>query len=145
MAHRHGTGDTVSERAAAALLPSDAQLIAEIRALERIALGRSLKVAANGKFPHWTLERYLAVIAFLFVVIGGIWFGGGEWRYVKDNIATFTHRFDLLTQDVAAVKMKIETIERQDAERRDAVFRRANPEPAERSPTSFGPAGSSVR
>lgn len=144
MAPRHGTGDTVSERAAAALLPSDQQLIAEIRALERIALGRSLKVAANGRFPHWSLERWLAVISFLIFVIGGIWFGGGEWRYVKDNIAIFGHRFDHLTADIAAVKSKIEAIERQDAERRDAAARRAGQEP-ERVPPSFGSYGSSVR
>lgn len=138
MAHGPLSTRTIAERVAAALSVEDDELMGEVRALERIALGRSLKVAANGKFPHWTLERWMAVIAFIGGIVMAISFWGGEWRYVKDSISAFNGRFDALTQDVGAVKSKIEQIEQQDARRRQLVIDEATTPPRRPGVPQFG-------
>lgn len=81
-----GQVERVSERVAAHA-PMDPDLLAQIRALERLALDRTVQVATNGKFPHWTVERWMTVLTFITVIFGWFFFVGGQWGTVKSDIS----------------------------------------------------------
>lgn len=99
---------SVSERVAAEHA-IDPQLLSEIHALERMALGRALAVATNGKFPHWTVERWLSVLTFVGGVVVSIFFFGGEWTHVKQDVQRST-------ADIAAIGIDISAIRKQQTE-----------------------------
>lgn len=119
----------LSERLADANL--DPQLMLEVKALERIALWRSLQVSSNGKSPrHWTVERWMAVLTFAMAVIGTVFVFGSDWQGVKRDVAGVKEdvnsiRVDLVSMRAVqtdgqfkldALKTQIGTLER-DAER----------------------------
>lgn len=66
-------------------------LVEEAKALERIALRRSLQVNSNGRHPkEWTLERWLLVTMTCFSAVGTIigfaFLFGGNWTSAKSDI-----------------------------------------------------------
>lgn len=79
----------VSDRVRDAI-PGDAdpQLVREIEMLERIASAGVAHVAANGKWPHWPLDRWITVCGFVGMILGGVWFAGGRWKDVEHDIAS---------------------------------------------------------
>jgi hypothetical protein len=92
----HGNVSPVSDRLAE--LVDDRDLLAEVRAVERLALGRSVAITTNGKFPWgWSFERWVAVATFVSVVFGWLFFAGGEWKGVKQDVSS-------MKTDVAALK-----------------------------------------
>lgn len=82
------TPETIAQRVSAAT--DDPQLVKEIEHLERIAAGRVAYVASNGKFPRWSVERWLAfigaIISGTLMLIAWIFFAGGQWAEVKADI-----------------------------------------------------------
>jgi hypothetical protein len=61
---------------------------------------RTVQVTTNGRFPFWSFERWVSVLTFVSVIVGGIWFAAVKWGGME--------------QDMAAVKVGI-------AETKDAV------------------------
>lgn len=76
----------LSDRVAAALTGDDPTLIREIEALERIASAGVARVAANGKWPHWPLDRWITVLGFLGVIVAGVFTAGNRWSGVERDI-----------------------------------------------------------
>ena len=63
-------------------------------------------------------ERVVPIATFLFVVIGGIFFFGGEWRAMSDKIERLITENRDISLDVSAVRQRIEAIEQANARRR---------------------------
>jgi hypothetical protein len=74
-----------------AVLPEGHPAILKARKVEQAAASKSLRVIKNGDFPHWSLERWLAVCSFVILctgsVFGLVYFAGGEVRVRADNDA----------------------------------------------------------
>jgi hypothetical protein len=135
MTHAHYAERTVSDRVSAAMAEDDPQLLAELRALERIALGRSVAIAANGRFPHWSPERWFAVLTFCMALFGTLFLLGGDWQSVKHDMTAMKVDMDQVKasqlenqQKLDALKAQIETIEKADE------WYRTHP----RAPAQFG-------
>lgn len=100
-------------------------------------------MAENGNgngLPKW--ERIIPILTFIFVIVGGIWFGGGEWRWMKENLTN-------LTQDVASVQTDLDAMKRQ-IQAIESDHLRRETEASERERTTrrtpvFGPSDSSIR
>lgn len=122
-------GRTLRERVLENSPDIDKRLLTEIAGAEILAGSRSVYAAGNGKWPKdWTLERWMTVLTFLTVVIGWIFFTGGEWSRVKNDIKTASATLDNVSSDIKeirawqvdgqrkidALKVQIETIERSD-------------------------------
>lgn len=76
----------------------DETLAQEVEAMERIAMAGVSSVAANGKFPHWPVERWLLVVGFAASIVASTFGAGGKWRALtsdvdemKRNIATISN------------------------------------------------------
>jgi len=93
---------SISDRASDTI--SDRGLLREIEALERIAAGGVAHVAANGKFPHWPIDRWISVLGFTGVIISGIFFAGVRWSSVEAHIDLLQSSVD----DLRRVHMGIE-------------------------------------
>lgn len=91
----------VSERAKQALGTDDPDLVREIEILERLASGEVAHVAANGRFPHWPIDRWIQVCGFAGVIIGGLFFAGSEWSGVKRDIVIMREESAVTKADVA--------------------------------------------
>jgi hypothetical protein len=99
--------------------------------LEQMYGARTIRVSRNGKFPGgWGLERWLSLLTFVTVVVGGIWFGGGEWKGVKLMIESHGRDLSALVQTVTAVDQDLDELKR----RVDGldVPPRVGPQPASR-------------
>ena len=66
------------------------EALRHIANLERVAFARVMQVTSNGKFPHWSIERWMAVATFSGMVWGGIWFAGTQWSDVKHDVQGLT-------------------------------------------------------
>lgn len=101
--------DPISERVRAALTVEDPQLVRDIEWLEKASAGKVSHVATNGKHPRdWSPERWLQVAQFVFVIVGGIWFAGGKWAGVEQDIEELQ----------ASMAHVVTTVERVDLEQR---------------------------
>lgn len=90
---RDGDGNVVlaSERLRALVGHHEPELVAEVAGLERLANSRTVAIAANGKFPRWSLERWLTLVTLIVTssgVIGFLWFASREWYGVKFVVST---------------------------------------------------------
>lgn len=74
-------------------------------------------------------ERAIPILTFLFVVVGGIWFGGGEWRAMRDKIEWLVTENQEISTEVTRVRLRIEAIEQGNIRRRQSgPFESSNPE-----------------
>lgn len=97
---------TVTDRVRVAILQGDPdvlpQLLAEVHAIERLANAKTVNVASNGRFPRWSVERYLAVatavMAGLISVVVWIFAAGGEWRATREGVQELNRRMESLLQ-----------------------------------------------
>lgn len=113
-----------SERVRELLGHADPALIAEVKGLERLAGSRTVAIAANGKFPHWSLERWLTVVTLVVTssgVIGGLWFASREWYGVKFDVASTRQQMSEqgqalkeLDQSMQTLRIDVLTIQRAD-------------------------------
>lgn len=130
----------ISDRVAAALTGDDPVLIREIEALERIASAGVAHVAANGKWPHWPLDRWITVLGFLGVIVAGVFTAGVRWTGVERDI-------ERLNQTVSRIEDSIRTDREETRSLRALIVngnnvgyasRVASPRQAERPKPLFG-------
>ena len=86
----------LSERIGDMLAPDS---LSELKALERIALSRTVNIAANGKSPkHWSMDRWIAVTSAIGTVIMAtivaVFAAGGEWQALKSGLSQLRMSFD---------------------------------------------------
>lgn len=106
---------TVTERVRDAIISGDPaalpQLLSEVHALERLAYGRTVHVATNGKFPRWSIERWLAVatacMAGVVSVIVWIFAAGGEWRATREGVQELNRKMESLFQFQRATEQRL--------------------------------------
>jgi hypothetical protein len=88
-----------------------------IARLEQLASAKTMAVATNGRFPYWSLERWLLVLNLVAVCIGGIWFAGSQWSGVKRDVAETKQNIqqlqDSARDDRAATDRKLEDLKQQ--------------------------------
>jgi len=97
---------------ASIIAPTAEALQAEIAALERLAFARSLQVTTNGRFPHWTFERWVSLVTLIAVCIGGIWFAGGKWSTVEGAVTEISDvktALSGLTADLATLRGEVKS------------------------------------
>jgi hypothetical protein len=82
----NGEAETVSARVRVALGAGD-PLVGEVAALERMNSARSVAITTNGRFPFWSFERWVSVLTFLSVIVGGIWFAAVKWSGMEQDMA----------------------------------------------------------
>lgn len=76
--------------------------------LERIAFAKTMAVTSNGKFPHWSIERWMSVLTFTSVLVGGIWFASTQWGDVKRGLDRVTADIESLRSSSAADRVRAE-------------------------------------
>lgn len=86
------TREPLSDRVKAALVTDDPMLIRELQMLERLASGNVSYVAANGRFPKWTVERYLLVCGFAASLFVQAFYLGGKLQNVDLRLAAIESR-----------------------------------------------------
>lgn len=131
----------------------DPELLVLVAGAERLASAKSVYAAGNGKWPRWSVERWLAVLSFTFTatatVIGAVFFLGGRYHEIETSV-------NQAAQDIAAVRVEIREVRHVQAEGQRKVdalkvqietiemtdeYYRTHPR---RAPV-FGPEGSSIR
>jgi hypothetical protein len=100
-----GEAETVSERVRVALGASD-PLVTEVAALERMNSARSVAITTNGKFPFWSFERWVSVLTFVSVIVGGIWFAAVKWTGIEQDMAA-------VKRDVSETKTAVKGLDLQ--------------------------------
>jgi hypothetical protein len=106
---------SVTERVRTAVVTGDRdvlpELLPQVHALERLAYGRTVTVATNGKFPHWSAERWLAVatavMAGVISVVVWIFAAGGEWRATREGVQELNRRMESLLQFQRATEQRL--------------------------------------
>lgn len=91
----------------------NAEQLRYVLSLRETVAARTVRVSTNGRFPHWSMERYITTLTFLSVIIGGIWFAGGEWQLMKINIASLTRTVDTILGRVEASNVHAAEMQRQ--------------------------------
>lgn len=81
------TQTPISERVRVAITEEDPVLIRELEMLERIASAGVAHVAANGRWPHWPVDRWISVLGFSGVILGGLFVAGSKWSNVERDVA----------------------------------------------------------
>jgi hypothetical protein len=114
----------------------NAEQLRYVLSLRRIASDRMVRVSSNGKFPFgWALERWMTVLTFVAVVIGGIWFGGGEWRGVKLMIEDHGRDLEQLVVKMNSVSLHLNQLQNQVDDFRDPPLNQLAPAPPPVTPT----------
>jgi hypothetical protein len=131
-----GNASLVSDRLTGQIDPGQ---LAELKALEKLALGRSVQIAANGRHPKdWTFERWVAVGTTITLISGWLFFAGGEWKGVKSDIdavrADMAGVMDGIKRDRIETQQKLDAlrVEMERIERADEYYRQNG-----RRPTTF--------
>lgn len=134
----HGNATTLADRLSGRI---DAEEMAELRATQKLAFGRTVAVAANGKNPKdWTFERWVAVGTAISMVAGWLFFVGGEWKGVKSDIASIqadvSGVMDGVKRDRQETQQKLDAlkVEMERIERADEYFRANGRRPPQFSP-----------
>jgi hypothetical protein len=97
----------ISARVQAALAGDDPTLIREVEMLERIASAGVVHVAANGKWPHWPIDRWITVLGFTGVIVGGLFFAGSQWTGVERDIHELKAAMTSLTRTVGTNRAEV--------------------------------------
>lgn len=85
-----------------------------VEELEQMYGARSIRISRNNEFPWgWSFERWISLLTFLAVIVGGIWFGGGEWRWMKVTIARVVTDLNVVVSRVEAVNSHMSVLQRQ--------------------------------
>jgi hypothetical protein len=98
------------ERVREAIVIDDPQLLRDVAWAERALLNRVMHVGTNGRAPwDWSLERWMAVLTFVFGVCGGLMFVG-QWK-------------GGIEKDVNEIKSAISALTRTVTEQQDTTAR----------------------
>lgn len=100
-------------------------LIKEIEAVEKVAIAGVANASANGKFPHWPVDRWISVIGFTGAIIAAIFGAGSRWNRLSSDVdglqrqvetlsskmdanqTQTDHRLDALANSVAEIKLQV--------------------------------------
>lgn len=86
------------------LSPSE---IRYVEGLEKLTNANSTAIVTNGKFPYWSVDRWLLVITFVWAVIAGsvtsAWFFASEWADVRSSV-------DALVKEMPAVRIQLNDV-----------------------------------
>lgn len=79
--------------------------------MEKTVGARTVSVTRNNKFPRWSPERWMAFVSMAILIttssVAGIWFAGGEWRGVKQDVETLKSDIAVMKADVRILANKV--------------------------------------
>lgn len=78
-------------------LGGDDALVREIQKTEGIAMRGVAQVAANGKFPHWPIERWLLVAGIVANSLAYTFGAGGTWRGLSEDVGSLKAQFSSMS------------------------------------------------
>jgi|SRR6185369_2515575 len=119
---------TLRDRVLLACPDIDPMLLTQIAGAEVLASSKTTYAAGNGKFPRWSVDRWLQITIFCMSVISGIFFFGGQWSGVKKSVEDMATAVSSMHADMESIKTRqwdsqnkldalkkqIETIEKSD-------------------------------
>ena len=118
---------------------ADSELVGEVRSLEKLALDRSVHIVGNGKWPKWSLERWLLIASLVGVGINNIFSAGINWRTVEGDISGMKAAVTQLKEAQAELKTKVDelTMTVKTTERANQLYRDQQSTPGPTTP-QFG-------
>jgi len=105
------------------------QIVDEVQALERLSSARTVHVAANGKFPRFSIDRWIAIVGAAAAILSAAFVAGGRWSSVETAAADIKElKADIgaIRQDVSGVRGQVTAVTTEVEKNREAVDRRMN-------------------
>lgn len=128
MTEKHST---ISERVAA-IDGVDPYLVREVQVLEKTARGEIVHGAANGRFPRWSLERYVLVIGFVGTALYQVFGLGVSFAGMKRDVSS-------LEETLRDVRGNLEAHIRLHEQEHEELRREVVPSPSRRRLPAFAP------
>jgi hypothetical protein len=99
---------TFSERVRQA--GADPSLVREAARLEQLTAHGVSNVIANGKFPHWPVDRWISVVGFVGTFLTVVFVFGGRWYRVETAVADLSAKVERIDARVSSLSEKLDDV-----------------------------------